>query len=156
MRGHRQEREDPLCDALGLWWCMIAVSPGQSEQGHQIPARLEHREAGGQVLSSDATFDNSLSQQGLLRYDYFNLMTSAFSGTIIRTCFLPRALLHRHRPLFYKESRLSLHKRSKRFATGPNCRFARNPALRGGSTGGADISPSEVLSELVHAPEAEA
>lgn len=61
-----------LCDRLGIW-CMIAISDANPEK------RIKYRHAwnilkiGGKFYHLDATFDNSLSREGTIRYDYFNL-----------------------------------------------------------------------------------
>lgn len=61
-----------LCDALGIW-CVIAVSEANPDK------KIKYRHAWnvirrkGQYYQLDATFDNSLSAQGVIRYDYFNL-----------------------------------------------------------------------------------
>lgn len=61
-----------LCDALGIW-CMIAVSEANPEKN------IKYRHAwnivciGGKYYHLDVTFDNSLSSEHGIRYDYFNL-----------------------------------------------------------------------------------
>ncbi len=66
-----------LCDALGIW-CMVAVSEANPEK------KIKYRHAwnviriGGIYYQLDVTFDNSISHQGLIRYDYFNLDDKRF------------------------------------------------------------------------------
>lgn len=61
-----------LCDSLGIW-CIIAVSDANPEK------KIKYRHAwniiriGGSYYHLDATFDNSLSHNGIIRHDYFNL-----------------------------------------------------------------------------------
>lgn len=61
-----------LCDALGIW-CIIAISDANPEK------KIKYRHAwnivriDGRYYHLDATFDNSLSHHGIVRYDYFNL-----------------------------------------------------------------------------------
>ena len=61
-----------LCDALGIW-CIIAISDANPEK------KIKYRHAwnvvrlGGTYYHLDATFDNTLSSEGIIRYDYFNL-----------------------------------------------------------------------------------
>ena len=61
-----------LCDALGIW-CIIAISEANPEK------KIKYRHAwnivriDGKYYHLDATFDNSLSDKELIRYDYFNL-----------------------------------------------------------------------------------
>lgn len=61
-----------LCDALGIW-CIIAISEAAPEQGIKYRHAWNIVKLDGQFFHLDATFDNSLGQDGLLRYDYFNL-----------------------------------------------------------------------------------
>lgn len=61
-----------LCDALGLW-CVIAISEAAPEQGIKYRHAWNIVKLDGQYFHLDATFDNSLGQDGVIRYDYFNL-----------------------------------------------------------------------------------
>ena len=61
-----------LCDALGLW-CIIAISEANPEQGIKYRHAWNILKADGQYVHLDATFDNSLGHDGIIRYDYFNL-----------------------------------------------------------------------------------
>ena len=61
-----------LCDALGLW-CIIAVSEANPAQGVKYRHAWHILKLDGQYVHLDATFDNSLGHDGVLRYDYFNL-----------------------------------------------------------------------------------
>ena len=61
-----------LCDALGLW-CIIAISEANPEQGIKYRHAWNILKLDGQYMHLDATFDNSLSHDGVIRYDYFNL-----------------------------------------------------------------------------------
>ena len=61
-----------LCDGLGLP-CMIAVSDRDRANGDRYLHAWNIVQLGGQCYHLDATFDNSLSKHGVLRYDYFNL-----------------------------------------------------------------------------------
>ena len=61
-----------LCDALGIW-CMIAVSEANPERGVKYRHAWNILKLDGQYYHLDATFDNSLGENGVLRYDYFNL-----------------------------------------------------------------------------------
>ena len=61
-----------LCDALGLW-CVIAVSDAAPDQGIKYRHAWNILRLDGRYFHLDATFDNSLSKGGVLRYDYFNL-----------------------------------------------------------------------------------
>ena len=61
-----------LCDGLGLP-CMIAVSDRDRANGDRYLHAWNIVQLGGKCYHLDATFDNSLSKHGVLRYDYFNL-----------------------------------------------------------------------------------
>ena len=61
-----------LCDGLGLP-CMIAVSDRDRANGDRYLHAWNIVQLDGQCYHLDATFDNSLSKHGVLRYDYFNL-----------------------------------------------------------------------------------
>ncbi len=61
-----------LCDALGLW-CIIAISEANPEQGVKYRHAWNILRLDGQYFHLDATFDNSLGQDGVIRYDYCNL-----------------------------------------------------------------------------------
>ena len=61
-----------LCDALGLW-CIIAISEANPEQGIKYRHAWNILKLDGQYVHLDATFDNSLGHDGVVRYDYFNL-----------------------------------------------------------------------------------
>lgn len=61
-----------LCDALEIW-CIIAVSDANPDK------KIKYRHAwnvvrlDGNYYHLDVTFDNTLSSDGTIRYDYFNL-----------------------------------------------------------------------------------
>ena len=61
-----------LCDALGLW-CIIAVSEANPESGVKYRHAWNILNLDGQYYHLDATFDGSLSHDGVIRRDYFNL-----------------------------------------------------------------------------------
>jgi len=61
-----------LCDQLNIW-CIIALAENNPEK------KIKYRHAwnlvriNGKYYHLDATFDNAMSSDGVLRYDYFNL-----------------------------------------------------------------------------------
>ena len=61
-----------LCDALGIW-CMIAVSEANPEKNIKYRQAWNIVRIGGKYYHLDVTFDNSLSSEHGIRYDYFNL-----------------------------------------------------------------------------------
>ena len=61
-----------LCDRLGLW-CIVALAENNPEKGIKYRHAWNVVRLGGQYYHLDATFDNSLGGDGLVRYDYFNL-----------------------------------------------------------------------------------
>ncbi len=61
-----------LCDALGLW-CIVVLSEANPEQGIKYRHAWNVVRLEGEYYHLDATFDNSLGRDGVIRYDYFNL-----------------------------------------------------------------------------------
>lgn len=61
-----------LCDALGIW-CIIAISDNNPEKNIKYRHAWNIIRIGGVYYHLDATFDNTLSKQGPVRYDYVNL-----------------------------------------------------------------------------------
>lgn len=61
-----------LCDVLGIW-CIIAISEAAPEKGVKYRHAWNIVKLDGKYYHLDATFDNSLGHDGVLRYDYFNL-----------------------------------------------------------------------------------
>lgn len=61
-----------LCDALGLW-CIIVISDAAPDKGIKYRHAWNILRLDGQYFHLDATFDGSLSRDGVIRYDYFNL-----------------------------------------------------------------------------------
>ena len=61
-----------LCDALGIW-CIIAISEANPEKGIKYRHAWNILKLDGAYFHLDATFDNSLGHDGIIRYDYFNL-----------------------------------------------------------------------------------
>lgn len=64
-----------LCDALGIW-CIIAVSEANPEKNIKYRHAWNVIRIGGSYYHLDATFDNTLSKKGPIRYDYVNLSDS--------------------------------------------------------------------------------
>ena len=61
-----------LCDALDIW-CIVAISENNPEKGIKYRHAWNVVKAGGKYYHIDATFDNSLSKESDIRYDYFAL-----------------------------------------------------------------------------------
>ncbi|MBR4945337.1 MAG: peptidase [Peptococcaceae bacterium] len=61
-----------LCDALDLY-CVIAISEANKEKEIKYRHAWNIIRTGGQYYHLDATFDNSLSKEDVLRYDYYLL-----------------------------------------------------------------------------------
>ncbi len=61
-----------LCDALDIW-CIIALSEANPDKGIKYRHAWNVVRIGGQYYHLDATFDNTLSKDGTVRYDYVNL-----------------------------------------------------------------------------------
>jgi hypothetical protein len=64
-----------LCDALGVW-CIIALCGNNPEKGIKYRHMWNVVRIEGKYYHLDATFDNSLSSEEIIRYDYFNLSDS--------------------------------------------------------------------------------
>lgn len=61
-----------LCDSLGIW-CVIAISEANREKGIRYRHAWNVVKVDGEYYHLDVTFDNSLSHEMGIRYDYFNL-----------------------------------------------------------------------------------
>lgn len=61
-----------LCDELGIW-CIIAISEANPEKGIKYRHAWNVIRIGGQYYHLDVTFDNTLSREDVIRYDYVNL-----------------------------------------------------------------------------------
>ena len=61
-----------LCDALGIW-CIIALCDNNPEKGIKYRHMWNVIRRDGKYYHLDATFDNSLGKEGIIRYDYFQL-----------------------------------------------------------------------------------
>ena len=58
-----------LCDELGIW-CILALSEANPEKGIKYRHAWNVIRLGGQYYHFDATFDNTISTDASLRYDY--------------------------------------------------------------------------------------
>ena len=61
-----------LCDELNIW-CIIALSENNPDKGIKYRHAWNVIRIGGQYYHLDATFDNTLSKDDAVRYDYVNL-----------------------------------------------------------------------------------
>ena len=61
-----------LCDELNIW-CIIALSEANPEKGIKYRHAWNVIRIGGQYYHLDVTFDNTLSRDDTVRYDYVNL-----------------------------------------------------------------------------------
>ena len=61
-----------LCDQLGIW-CIVVISEANPEKNIKYRHAWNIVKIGGAYYHLDATFDNTLSHMGPMRYDYFNL-----------------------------------------------------------------------------------
>ena len=61
-----------LCDELNIW-CIIALSENNPDKGIKYRHAWNVIRIGGQYYHLDATFDNTLSKDDTVRYDYVNL-----------------------------------------------------------------------------------
>lgn len=72
-----------LCDQLGIW-CIVVFQEANPEKNIKYRHAWNIVKIGGAYYHLDATFDNTLSHMGPVRYDYFNLETEKSSGTTSR------------------------------------------------------------------------
>lgn len=61
-----------LCDEMNLW-CIIALSEANPDKGIKYRHAWNVIRINGQYYHMDATFDNTLSRDDTVRYDYLNL-----------------------------------------------------------------------------------
>lgn len=61
-----------LCDELGIW-CVVAISDNNPEKEIKYRHAWNIIKIDGKYYHLDATFDNTLSKNGIIRYDYVNL-----------------------------------------------------------------------------------
>ena len=61
-----------LCDALGIW-CIVALSEANPDKGIKYRHAWNIVRINGSYYHMDATFDNTLSKDEVIRYDYMNL-----------------------------------------------------------------------------------
>ena len=61
-----------LCDELGIW-CIIALSEANPDKGIKYRHAWNVIRINGQYYHLDVTFDNTLSKDDTVRYDYVNL-----------------------------------------------------------------------------------
>lgn len=97
-----------LCDSLGIW-CMIAISDAAPEEGIKYRHAWNVLRLDGQYFHLDATFDNSLGQDGIIRYDYFNLD----DGRLFRDhqpAMYPIPACSQKDRFYYRENKLSFTK----------------------------------------------
>lgn len=97
-----------LCDALHVW-CMIAISEANPETGIKYRHAWNIIQLDGKYLHLDATFDNSLGQNGIIRYDYFNLDDTRLFRDHQPVLYPVPACTQNDR-FYYKEAKLSFTK----------------------------------------------
>lgn len=61
-----------LCDEVGIW-CIVAVSHENPDKNIKYRHAWNILKIGGKYYHMDATFDNTISKDDIMRYDYFNL-----------------------------------------------------------------------------------
>ena len=97
-----------LCDALGIW-CIIAISDNNPEKNIKYRHAWNVIRIGGKYYHLDATFDNSLGKDDIIRYDYVNLSDSQIfrdhEAVIWKVPFCDD-----HDNFYYKEKKLSFTK----------------------------------------------
>ena len=97
-----------LCDALGIW-CIIVISEANPDKGIKYRHAWNIVRIGGTCYHLDATFDNNLSSESMVRYDYFNLSDKQlFRDHEPAIHELPRCGSSEH--FYYKEKKVSFTK----------------------------------------------
>ena len=61
-----------LCDELGIW-CIVALSDANPDKGIKYRHAWNVIRIDGKYYHLDVTFDNTLSRDDAVRYDYVNL-----------------------------------------------------------------------------------
>ena len=97
-----------LCDALGIW-CMIAIAESNPEMGVRYRHAWNIIKLDGDYYHLDATFDNSLGRDGLIRYDYFNLDDSRCFRDHQKLVY-PAPACGKSDRFYYKETKMSFTK----------------------------------------------
>lgn len=97
-----------LCDQLGIW-CVIAISEANPEKGIKYRHAWNIIKLDGDYFHLDATFDNSLGQDGVIRYDYFNLDDSRLFRDH-EPVIDPVPACTRNDRFYYRENKLSFTK----------------------------------------------
>ena len=97
-----------LCDQLGIW-CIIAISEANPEKGIKYRHAWNIIKLDNEYFHLDATFDNSLGQDGVIRYDYFNLDDSWLFRDHEPVIY-PVPACTRSDRFYYRENKLSFTK----------------------------------------------
>lgn len=97
-----------LCDALGIW-CIIALSEANPENGVTYRHAWNVLRLGNAYYHLDATFDNSLGKDSILRYDYFNLSDELIFRDH-ETLVFPVPTCNDSTQLYYRAHKLSFTK----------------------------------------------
>lgn len=97
-----------LCDALGIW-CIIALSENNPEKGIKYRHAWNVVKVNGQYYHLDATFDNTVGEPEMIRYDYFMLSDQQIFRDHEPVIWkIPACPDHDH--FYYKEKKLSFTK----------------------------------------------
>ena len=97
-----------LLDRLGIW-CIIALSDNNPEKGIRYRHTWNIIRLNGQYYHLDATFDRSLSEDGLIRYDYYNLPDSHVFRDHEPSMY-PLPVCGDNKNFWYREKKLSFTK----------------------------------------------
>lgn len=97
-----------LCDQLGIW-CIIAISEANPDKGIKYRHAWNIIKLDSDYFHLDATFDNSLGQNDVIRYDYFNLDDSRLFRDHEPVIY-PVPTCTRSDRFYYRENKLSFTK----------------------------------------------
>ena len=94
-----------LCDELNIW-CIIALSEANPDKGIKYRHAWNVIRIGGQYYHLDVTFDNTLSRDDTVRYDYVNLSDKQIFRDHEPVIWkVPACSDHDH--FYYKEKKIS-------------------------------------------------
>ena len=97
-----------LCDALSIW-CIVVISEANPDKNIKYRHAWNVVKIGGEYYHLDATFDNNLSGEEILRYDYFNRSDKYIFRDHENVIYqIPQC--HIDEQFYYKEKKLSFTK----------------------------------------------
>jgi Transglutaminase-like superfamily. len=97
-----------LCDALDIW-CIVVISEANPDKNIKYRHAWNVVKIAGQYYHMDATFDNNLGGEEIIRYDYFNRSDKYIFRDHENVIYqIPQC--HTDEYFYYKEKKLSFTK----------------------------------------------